>query len=130
MRLLGVFGLTAVMAVSFVLISAQGIRAAEKKTYPALELKASASDSAKMHNTEGMKQYKMGMWDQAEMHFAEAVKGDEKSAEAHYNYGLSLDKVGKHHEAMTEFDSALKLDPKNPEIADSEILKAHLKMMK
>jgi Flp pilus assembly protein TadD len=130
MRKAGTIMLAAVVAISFVLISQQGVRAAEKKTYPALELKDSATSSAKMHNTEGMKQYKMGMWDQAEMHFAEAVKNDEKSAEAHYNYALSLDKVGKHKDAMAEFDKALKLDPENPAIKDSEILKAHLKMMK
>jgi Tfp pilus assembly protein PilF len=130
MRTLGTCMLAAVMAVSFSLISAQGVQADEKKTYPALELKDSAADGAKMHNSEGMKQYKMGMWDKAEMHFAEAVKNDDKSAEAHYNYALSLDKVGKHKDAIAEFDKALKLDPDNPTIKDSGILKAHLKMMK
>jgi len=122
------FSMAAIIAVFFVALSFQGARADEKKTFPALE--TSAGSSAQMHNSAGIKEYDAGKWAEAEKHFSEAVKADEKSAEAHYNLALSLDKLGKHKEATHEFDQALKLAPNNPAIADSEILKKHLARMK
>jgi Tfp pilus assembly protein PilF len=118
----------AFIAVLFVVLSIQGVVADEKKTVPALEVPAGSA--AQMHNSEGIKEYNAGKWVEAEHHFSEAVKADDKSAEAHYNLALSLDNLGKHKEATQEFDQALKLAPNNPAIADSTILKKHLERMK
>ncbi|HUK56557.1 MAG TPA: tetratricopeptide repeat protein [Nitrospiria bacterium] len=128
MRAFAYYGLAVILTASFMFVSVQGIKAAEKKTEPALEVPAASAGAG--HNAEGIKQYNMGMWKEAEMHFGEAVKADDKSAEAHYNHALSLDKLGKHKEATEEFDQALKLAPDNKAIADSPILKAHLQKMK
>jgi Flp pilus assembly protein TadD len=116
-----------IMMASFLLVP-RGIQAAEKKAEPALEVPAASPGAG--HNSEGMKQYNMGNWKEAEMHFGEAVKADEKSAEAHYNHALALDKLGNHKEATAEFDQALNLAPDNKAIADSPILKGHLQKMK
>src|SRR5581483_11088440 len=62
----------------------------ERKILPALEAPAGSS---------GKKD-----WKEAEKHFREAVKSDDKLAEAHYNLGLALDKTGQHKEAGQEFD--------------------------
>jgi len=128
MRTLAFYGIAVIMMASFLLVPVRGIQAAEKKTEPALEVPATSAAAG--HNSEGVKQYNMGMWKEAEMHFGEAVKADEKSAEAHYNHALALDKLGKHKEATAEFDQALKLAPDNKAIADSPILKGHLQKMK
>jgi Tfp pilus assembly protein PilF len=126
MRMLVYLGTAVALMASMVLLPAKGVRA-DMKTYPALEtMKGSAAEG---HNSEGIKQYDMGKWADAEMHFSEAVKADDKSAEAHYNLALSLDKLGRHKEAAEEFDKALKLAPDDKAIADSPILKAHLKKM-
>jgi Flp pilus assembly protein TadD len=126
MRTSAYLGAAVVLMVSFVLLPVRGA-GAEMKTYPAMEtMKGSAAEG---HNSEGMKQYDVGKWADAEMHFSEAVKADGNSAEAHYNHALSLDKLGRHKEAAEEFDQALKLAPDNKAIAESPILKAHLKKM-
>lgn len=118
----------AVMVLMFVALSGQHVTAADPSEYPALELAAGANSNAKMHNDEGIKEYKGGYPEKAEMHFSEAVKADPKSAEAHYNLALSLDSVGKHRDASSEFKKALDLGSKNPAIANSKILKKHLGM--
>jgi len=126
MRIFIWFGTVVALIASLVLLPVGNGRA-DTKTYPPLEtMKGSAAEG---HNSEGIKQYDMGKWSDAEMHFREAVKADGKSAEAHYNLALSLDKLGRHPEAVQEFDEALKLAPNNKAIADSPILKAHLKKM-
>lgn len=126
MRTLVYLGTAVFLMASFVLLPVRGV-GAEMKTYPAMEtMKGSAAEG---HNSEGVKQYKMGEWAKAEMHFSEAVKADDKSAEAHYNHALSLDKLGRHKEAAEEFGQALKLAPDNKAISDSPILKSHLKKM-
>jgi len=126
MRTLVYVGTAVALMASWVLLPATGVRA-DMKTYPALAtMKGSAAEG---HNSEGIKQYDMGKWADAEMHFSEAVKADDKSAEAHYNLALSLDKLGRHKEAAEEFGKALKLAPDDKAIADSPILKAHLKKM-
>lgn len=127
MRTFIYLSMAVILTASFMMVSVRGVQA-DMKTYPALEVPASSAAAG--HNAEGVKQYNMGKWNEAEMHFSEAVKADEKSAEAHYNYALSLDKVGKHKEAAMEFDEALKLAPDNKAIAESPILKAHLQKMK
>jgi len=118
----------AVMVMMFMALSGQRAVAADPAEYPALELSAGANSNAKMHNDEGIKEYKGGSPEKAEMHFSEAVKADPKSAEAHYNLALSLDSVGKHRDASSEFKKALDLGSKNPAIANSQILKKHLGM--
>ncbi|HTN42643.1 MAG TPA: tetratricopeptide repeat protein [Nitrospiria bacterium] len=128
MRTFAYYGMAVFLMAAFLFVPFRGIQAAEKKAEPALEVPASSPAAG--HNSEGIKHYNMGVWKDAEMHFGEAVKADEKSAEAHYNHALALDKLGMHKEATAEFDEALKLAPDNKAIADSPILKAHLQKMK
>lgn len=127
MKIIRTFTVFIFIAASIMMISIQGVFADEKKPTPSLEV--SAGSAAQMHNSEGIKQYILGNWEEAEKHFSEAVKADNKSAEAHYNHGLALDHLEKHKDAAEEFDQALKLAPNNPAIADSPILKRHLDQM-
>ena len=96
------------------------------KTSPAL--KAAAGSKAEGHMNEGIDHYNQGHWDVAQKHFSEAAKDDPKSAEAHYNLALALDKAGDHKGATEHFKTAFDLGKDNPEIQNSGILKAHLKM--
>ena len=64
----------------------------------------------------------------AQKHFSEAAKADPQSAEAHYDLALALDKAGDHKAATEHFKTAYDLGKNNPEIQNSGILKAHLKM--
>jgi Tfp pilus assembly protein PilF len=66
------------------------------------------------------------MW--PKKHFTEAANADPKSAEAHYNLALVLDKDGDHKAATEHFKTASELGKNNPEIQESGVLKAHLKM--
>ncbi|GJL56875.1 MAG: hypothetical protein NPIRA02_40070 [Nitrospirales bacterium] len=97
-----------------------------KKSAPALQ--TAAESGAAGHNTEGMKHYEKGHWKKAHEHFMEAVKADSKSAEAHYNLALTLDNMGDHKAAIQHFQDAYDLGKDNPDIQNSGILKAHLKM--
>jgi Flp pilus assembly protein TadD len=128
MRLPGHFMIATVVLLSSVTISLQDVKAADEKTFSALEAPAGSAGTG--HNSEGIKMYMQGKWEDAEMHFDEAIKADPKMAEAHYNSGLALDKMGKHKEATDQFAEALKLAPNNRSIAESPILKAHLERMK
>ena len=95
-----------------------------KKTAPAL--KTTAGSKAETHNNEGIEHYNQQHWDVAKKHFTEAVKADPSSAEAHYNLALALDKSGDHKAAIDHFHKAKELGKENPDIQQSEILKAHL----
>jgi len=123
MRMIGYSAVVAVIAVLFLALSLQGVRAEEMKIFPPLEVPAGSA--AQMHNSEGIKQYNGGKWEEAEKHFNAAIKVDDKAAEAHYNLALALDKLGKHKEAKQEYDRARKLDPNNPAITISEFMKKH-----
>ena len=91
---------------------------------------ATAADSkANEPNNQGMEAYKADELAKAHGAFAQAVEADPKSAEAHYNLALVLDKMGQHAEAATEFKKAQDLGKDNPDIQNSEILKAHVKRM-
>jgi Flp pilus assembly protein TadD len=90
-------------------------------------LKTTANSKAEAHNEEGIEHYNQEHWDVATKHFMEAVKADPTSAEAHYNLALALDKSDDHETAIEHFHKAKKLGKDNPEIQQSEILKAHLK---
>jgi Tfp pilus assembly protein PilF len=61
-------------------------------------------------------------------HFHMAAKDDPQSAEVHYNVALALDKTGDHQVATEHFKTAYDLGKNNPDIQNSGILKAHLKM--
>jgi len=91
-------------------------------------LKTAPGSKAEMHNSEGIEHFGQGHWDVAKKHFTEAAKEDPKSAEAHYNLALALDKSGDHKAATEHFKTALDLGKDNPDIQNSGILKAHLKM--
>jgi len=96
------------------------------KTAPPLAV--AAGSPAETHNKEGIEHYNKSHWDVAKKHFMGAVEADPKSGEAHYNLALALDKSGDHKMATEHFQKALDLGKGNAEIANSGILKAHLKM--
>jgi Tfp pilus assembly protein PilF len=120
-------GLSAVIVTVFMALSVQSSLADGGKSPQALP--APAGSAGEAANAEGIKHYAQGHWEVAEKHFREAVAADEKLAEAHYNLALALDHQERHKEATEEFDRALKLAPENPSIAESGILKGHLKRM-
>lgn len=91
-------------------------------------LKTAAGSKAEAHNAEGIEHYNQGHWDVAKKHFMEAAKADPRSAETHYNLALTLDKSGDHKGATEHFKTAYDLGKNNPEIQNSGILKAHLKL--
>ena len=76
-----------------------------------------------------MEAYKGDDVEKAHGAFTQAVEADPESAEAHYNLALVLDKMGQHGEAVAEFKKAQDLGKDNPDIQNSEILKAHVKKM-
>jgi Flp pilus assembly protein TadD len=94
----------------------------------ATPLKVAAGSKAESHNNEGIEHYNQGHWDVAKKHFMGAAEADPNSAEAHYNLALVLDKSGDHKDATQHFQKAYDLGKGNPDIANSAILKAHLKM--
>jgi len=96
------------------------------KTAPAL--KAAPGSKAEAHNAEGVEHYSQGHVDVALKHFQMAAKDDPGSAEVHYNLALALDKSGNHKSATEHFKTAYDLGKNNPDIQNSGILKAHLKM--
>ncbi|MCG3113736.1 MAG: tetratricopeptide repeat protein [Candidatus Manganitrophus sp. SB1] len=121
-------GLAAAFMLFIIALLVPGAWADEKKVFPALE--APAGSPGAEHNAEGIEHYNQGHWDVAEKHFRAAVKADDKLAQARYNLALALDQMGKHKEATEQFDHAAHLAPKDPAIAESPILKGHLKGMK
>ncbi len=93
-------------------------------------LKTAPGSTAEAHNNEGISEYNLAYWEDAYKHFQEAVNADPQSAEAHYNLALALDKMGEHMNAAKHFKVAADLGQDNPEIQNSRILKAHLKMLR
>ena len=93
-------------------------------------LALSDGSNAAMHNAEGIKHYEQGHWKEAHKHFMEAVEANPDAAEAHYNLALVLDKMGQHMDAAKHFKPAQEKGMDNPDIQNSGILKAHLKMLK
>lgn len=114
------------LALSVVMAGASIGSADMGKTAPAL--KSAVGSPADSHNAQGIEHYNKGHWDVAQKHFTEAATADPKSAEAHYNLALALDKAGDHKSATEHFKTAHELGKDNPEIQNSGILKAHLKM--
>ncbi len=105
-----------------------GVGTAVADTSPALM--TAADSKANASNSEGIKHYNQGHWDKAVEHFTKAVAADSASAEAHYNLALALDASDQHMEAAKEFKKAQDLGADNPDIQNSEILKAHVKKLK
>lgn len=114
-----------VMVLSMALATGLGWADMGKAAAP---LKTAPGSKAEMHNNEGIEHFNQSHWDVAKKHFTEAAKEDPKSAEAHYNLALTLDKAGDHKSATEHFKTAYELGKNNPEIQDSGVLKAHLKM--
>lgn len=119
--------LVGVAFIAWCLVMGAGITLADMGK-AAMPLKVAAKSAAESHNNEGIEHYNQGHWDVAKKHFTGAAEADPKSAEAHYNLALALDKSGDHGGATEHFKTALELGKDNPEIANSEILKKHLKM--
>ena len=119
--------LVGVAFIAWCLAAGAGVTVADMgKT--ATPLKVAAKSAAESHNNEGIEHYNQGHWDVAKKHFMGATEADPKSAEAHYNLALVLDKSGDHKGATEHFQKAYDMGKGNPEIANSGILKAHLKM--
>jgi Tfp pilus assembly protein PilF len=93
-------------------------------------LKAAPGSKAEAHIKEGIEHYDLGHYDVALKHFTAAAKEDPQSAEAHYDVALALDRTGDHKAATEHFKTAYDLGKNNPDIQNSGILKAHLKLMK
>ncbi len=115
------YSLVIFIAMMFMALTANFGQAAEKA------LAAPSGSAGAEKNAEGISHYNQGHWDVAEKYFMEAVKADPKLAEAHYNLALSLHNQDNHKEAKKHFGHALKLAPNKPTIANSGILKGHLK---
>lgn len=116
----------AMLAMSLVLMAGVENSGADMGKAPALQ--AAAGSKAEAHNKEGIEHYNQGHFDVALKHFQAAAKDDPQSAEAHYNLALALDKTGDHKGATEHFKTAYDLGKSNPDIQNSGILKAHLKM--
>lgn len=93
-------------------------------------LALSDGSNAAMHNAEGIKHYEKGHWKEAYKHFNEAVQANPDAAVAHYNLALALDKMGQHQDAAKHFKHAQEKGKDNPDIQNSGILQAHVKMLK
>lgn len=117
-------GLAAVFILFMVTLLVPGAWA-NGKIFPALEAPTGSPGAG--HNAEGISHYNQKHWGVAADHFKEAVKSDDKLAQAHYNLALALDQLGDHKGATEHFDKAFHLAPKEKAIADSPILKGHLK---
>jgi len=115
-----------VLALALVFAGASAWAADMSKTAPAL--KVAMGSPAESHNNEGIEHYIQGHYDVALKHFKGAVEADPKSAEAHYNVALALDKTGDHKGATAHFKKAYDMGKGNPEIQNSAVLKAHLKI--
>ena len=94
----------------------------------ATALKPAPGSKAEAHLKEGIEHYDQGRFDVALKHFMAGAKEDPQSAEAHYDVALALDKTGDHKVATEHFKTAYDLGKNNPDIQNSGILKAHLKM--
>lgn len=89
---------------------------------------APAGSPGRMENDEGVSHYQQGHYDVAEVHFRKAIEADPNLAVAHFNLALALDKLNQHGKATDHFKKALELAPNDPQIAQSKILNAHVKM--
>ena len=98
----------------------------EEPSQAAGALMAPAGVDGAAENDEGVNHFQQEHWDVAQEHFTKAIAVNADLPEAHYNLALALDKLGNHGEATNHFKKALELAPDNPQIADSEILKAHV----
>lgn len=81
-------------------------------------------------NNQGIKQYQMGLFNDAAEHFKKALSlaqqlRDPSRGVLHFNLSLSLHKSGKHEEATKQFYSARRFARGNPKILESELLKMH-----
>ncbi len=100
----------------------------EKASGAETAVMAPSGSPGRMENDEGVSHYNQGHWDVAEVHFRKATNADPALAVAHFNLALALDKLNKHGDATQHFKKALELAPNDPQIAQSQILKAHVGM--
>lgn len=90
---------------------------------------AAAKPEAATENDEGVREWGMGRWSLSEEHFKKALEIDPKYATAFFNLGVAQDKLGRHMEATEAFKQAMALASDAPRIAETAILKEHLKGM-
>ncbi len=88
-----------------------------------LALSPSQPKPAIQHTEEGTQAYLQGRYDEAKIHFEQAVALAPGSGEAHYNLGLALFALGASEQAREEFIQAANLAPGNKVIWDSPALR-------
>lgn len=81
-------------------------------------------------NSQAIKQYQMGLFNDAAEQFKKALVlsqqlRDPSQGILHYNLSLSLHRSGEHEEATKQFYSARRFARGNKKILESELLKMH-----
>jgi Tfp pilus assembly protein PilF len=66
---------------------------------------------AEAHLALALELARTGRMEEAQPHFAAAVRSQPGSADAHFNYGVLLAKLGRVKEAEREFAETVKLEP-------------------
>jgi len=73
----------------------------------------SNSNSVRTYNDYGIKCAKMGLWNEATMHWKHLIEMDPDNAQVHNNLGVAYESRGKFDAAMAEYRMAIELDPDN-----------------
>jgi len=112
------------LAMSVLLLFLAACSSAEKVP-PRVPLPLSPSQPAAaiQHTEQGTQAYLQGRYDEAKVHFEQAVALAPASGEAHYNLGLALYALGASEQAREEFIQAANLAPGNKVIWDSPALR-------
>ena len=112
------------LVISFLLLCLAACSGTEKvKPRAPLALSPGLPAAAIQHTEQGTQAYLQGRYDEAKVHFEQAVALAPTSGEAHYNLGLALFAIGASEQAREEFIQAANLAPGNKVIWDSPALR-------
>ncbi|MGH7164063.1 MAG: tetratricopeptide repeat protein [Nitrospiraceae bacterium] len=112
------------LVMSFLLLCLAACSSAEKvKPRAPLALSPSQPAAAIQHTEQGTQAYLQGRYDEAKVHFEQAVALAPASGEAHYNLGVALFALGASEQAREEFIQAANFAPGNKVIWDSPALR-------
>jgi Tfp pilus assembly protein PilF len=84
------------------------------------------TDSAEMHNQEGLAAFSAGNYQEAVRHYNEAIRVDPDNAKAYNNRGVTYNKMGRHNLAISDYNKALELNPRFAEAYQNRAL-AHFR---